>query len=154
MSEHHIWQTQAQYALENKAEELTEKQWKSYQIDFIMRAILKVPVHAKTVDQLAEFKKETEALINAIPTKSDQQKLFSKDYSGKLSAYKSKLMKLYKLVPDGYYIAIFMPFGIAIGTSLGVAMKNLAIGVSLGLALGIAIGAGLNAKAKKDGKIL
>jgi hypothetical protein len=154
MSEHHIWQTQVQYALKNKVGELTEQQWKTYKIDFIMRAMLKVPEHIQSEKDLMEFEKDTEELISSLPNKADQQKLSHQNYSRKLSAYKGMLMKKYKIVPNGYYSTVWMPLGLAIGVSVGVAMGNLALGISLGLAIGLAIGAGINLKAQKEGKVL
>jgi hypothetical protein len=154
MSDHHIWQTQIQKDLDNKAVELTDKQRKSYELDFIAKAILKVPEQISDELQLSEFKKDTEELIAYLQTPAGDQKLSAKNYAGKLSAYKAMLMKKYKIVPNGYYMAVWMPLGVAIGLSIGIAMKNLALGLSLGLGLGLAIGAGINLKAQKEGKIL
>ncbi|MES2455789.1 MAG: hypothetical protein V4594_09625 [Bacteroidota bacterium] len=154
MSEHHIWQTQAQNALENKAAGLTEKERKTYHIEFITRAILKVPEHTTTDLQLEEFKKDTETLISAIPAKDDLQKLSAKDFARKLSIYKAMLIKQYKIVTKDYYTGIWMSIGIAIGVSFGVVMKNLALGIAIGLGVGLAIGGGLNAKAEREGKVI
>lgn len=154
MSDNNIWQAEVRQALANKTAELTDQQRKSYQISFIESAILKVPDQIGNAQQLSEFKKDTEELISCLPTQADQQRLLAKNYTGKLSAYKGMLMKKYKIVPNGYYMAVWMPIGVAIGISIGLAMKNLALGLSLGLGLGLAIGAIFNLNAQKEGRIL
>ena len=153
MSEHHIWQTQAQYKLEHKGAELNDKQRKTYELDFIMRAILKAPEHIQNETQLDAFKKETEELIAAIPGKEDQ-KIFAKDFTTQFSRYKSMLIKQYKLVPKGYYTGIWVAIGAALGTSIGLTMGDFAIGIAIGVSLGVAVGASLNAKAEKENKVL
>jgi len=153
MSKHHVWQTQAQYKLEHKGAELNDKQWKTYELEFIMRAILKAPEHIQDENQLAAFKKETEDLIEAIPGKEDQ-KIFAKDFTTQFTRYKSMLIKQYKLVPKGYYTGIWVAIGLALGTSIGLTMGNFPIGIAIGISLGVAIGASLNAKAEKEGKVL
>jgi len=153
MSQHHIWQTQAQYKLEHKGAELSDKLWKTYELEFIMRAILKAPEHIQDEKQLAAFKKETEDLIEAIPGKEDQ-KIFAKDFSTQFTRYKSMLIKQYKLVPKGYYTGIWVAIGVALGTSIGLTMGSVPIGIAIGISLGVAIVASLNAKAEKEGKVL
>jgi len=153
MSDLHTWQTQAQYKLEHKGAELNDKQWKTYELEFIMRAILKAPDHIQDETQLATFKKETEDLIEAIPGKEDQ-KIFAKDFVTQFMRYKSMLIKQYKLVPKGYYTGIWIAIGVALGTSIGLTMGSFPIGIAIGISLGVAIGASLNAKAEKEGKVL
>lgn len=154
MNDNHIWQTEARQALADKTAELTDQQRKRYQIAFIESAILKLPDQISNEQQLSEFKKDTKELISCLPTPADEQRLSAKNYTGKLSTYKGMLMKKYKIVPNGYYMAVWMPLGVAIGMSIGLAMKNIALGLSLGLGLGLAIGAGINLKAQKEGKVL
>lgn len=154
MNEHQLWQEEAQRELDKKAGQLTEKQSKLYQIDLISRAIIKIPHLATHEMQLQEFKDDTMDLILSIPTTEEGKKIYSKAYTSKISAYKAKIMKQYGLVTNGYYIAIWMPMGIAIGLSFGVALKNIALGIPIGIGIGVAIGSGLNAKAVKENKVL
>lgn len=48
------------------------------------------------------------------------------------------------------WMAIYMLFGISIGTALGASFDSIGIGLSLGLCLGISIGAALDSLAKKE----
>jgi hypothetical protein len=65
------------------------------------------------------------------------------------------LRKQHKLVTEGYYMGIGMLFGSAIGVALGAAMPSIAMGIiPIGLGVGMAIGAALDAKAKKEGRVI
>lgn len=48
------------------------------------------------------------------------------------------------------WMAIYILFGISIGTALGTSFDSIGIGVSLGLCFGISIGAALDSSAKKE----
>ena len=52
------------------------------------------------------------------------------------------------------WMAIYMLFGISIGTALGTSFDSIGIGVSLGLCFGLSIGAALDSYAKKERKKL
>ena len=153
MKDHHIWQTQTQTQLKLRTAEFDLKQRVKYETDFILQAISKAPPLIQDENQLAAFKKETEALIDAIPA-DDGPKFFPKDFSAQFTRYKSMLIKQYKLVPKGYYTGIWIAIGLALGTSIGLSMGNFPIGIAIGISLGVAIGASLNAKAEKEGKVL
>lgn len=48
------------------------------------------------------------------------------------------------------WMAIYMLFGISIGTAPGTSFDSIGIGLSLGLCFGISIGAALDSSAKKE----
>ena len=52
--------------------------------------------------------------------------------------------------PPANWKAIYMLFGISIGTALGSSFGNIGIGLSLGICLGLCIGTALDASAKKE----
>lgn len=153
MSDQNIWQAQTQAQLKLKSAEFDNKQRKKYEVDFILQAIAKVPAHIQDENQLAAFKKQTEELIDLIDDQ-DGLKFLPKDFSIQFTAYKSMLIKQYKLVPKGYYTGIWIAIGLALGTSMGLTTGNFPIGIAIGISLGVAIGASLNAKAEKEGKVL
>lgn len=52
--------------------------------------------------------------------------------------------------PMTNWTAIYLLFGISIGSSLGASLDNIGMGMCLGMGLGLCIGAGLDASAKKE----
>lgn len=147
------WQIQTLELLKLAAEKLSEPELKTYGIEMIRSAIEKAPNFIKDGEDLQNFRLHTLSLIGLIPkTQIDKAQVTA--YKKAFSTYKGLLLSKYELIPNGYYIAVWMPLGIAIGTSFGVALKNIGLGISLGVAIGVAIGAGLNAKAEKEGRVL
>src|SRR5690606_1667397 len=79
----------------------------------------------------------------------------AKDLSSKLNEIKSYLQKQHKLIPEGFYMSVYMPLGTSLGLVFGLALfdfDNIALGLPIGLCLGIAVGTSLDADAKKKGK--
>jgi hypothetical protein len=62
--------------------------------------------------------------------------------------------KQHKMVTEGYYMGTGMIFGVSIGIAIGAAMDSIGSGIPIGISVGIAIGATLEAKAKKENRIL
>lgn len=75
---------------------------------------------------------------------------------GKLvSGAQTHLMQKHQMVTEGYYMSVFMSLGMSIGLVFGLTLfDNIAFGLPIGLALGLAIGSGLDADAKKKGKVI
>ena len=51
--------------------------------------------------------------------------------------------------PPTNWIAIYMMFGLSIGTALGLSLGNFPIGISIGICIGLCVGAALNSSAQK-----
>lgn len=75
-------------------------------------------------------------------------------FNKKIRQVVNHLQKKHKLVSEGFYAGIFMSTGMAIGASLGISMKNLAVGIAVGIAIGVALGYGLDADAKRKGRLI
>lgn len=78
-----------------------------------------------------------------------------KQYRKQLQHISSHLQKVHKLLPEGYYLAVYMSLGMSIGLVFGLTLlDNLAMGLPIGMCIGLALGAGLDADAKKKGKTI
>ena len=64
------------------------------------------------------------------------------------------LEKTHKLVPPGHYQAIWLAVGPGIGTAIGVAQDNAGIGIAIGTGIGLAVGSALDARARKEGRVI
>lgn len=102
--------------------------------------------------------KGIEELNTTLITGDDLRKSIKKIQNGIIKLLEKEI----KLVPKNYYrnlwlalgIAAFgIPFGVAIGISLG-NMAFLGIGFPIGLAVGIALGSSMDKKAFKEGRQL
>lgn len=78
-----------------------------------------------------------------------------KDHYGCLQKSVVHLQRKHKLVKPNHHTEMWMGLGIALGLPLGMAIfDNIALGLPIGLAIGLAIGSGLDAHAKKKGKVI
>jgi len=77
-----------------------------------------------------------------------------KYFKQKLSEFTRFLKDKLSLTPQGYYTAIGIGLGLCFGVAFGAAFKNVSFGLIFGMLVGLVIGASLDAKAKKDGKVL
>lgn len=67
----------------------------------------------------------------------------------------SHLQKKHKLLPEGYYLSIFMSVGISLGVVFGLTIfDNIGLGIPVGMTMGIAIGIAMDEDAKKKGKTI
>ncbi|MES2827368.1 MAG: hypothetical protein V4687_04415 [Bacteroidota bacterium] len=148
------WQLAQKDILEKKSIKLTDGVKKSNGYDFILSAIEKIPLRPQTDNQLQNFRTQTETLIAAFPTNPETFKSEQAFYKKAFSTYKNYILKEYKLVMKGFYIAIWLSLGISIGVAFGVSMGNIALGIPIGIGIGMAIGAGLDAKAQKEGRTI
>lgn len=154
MENQQIWSSVQLADLENKSKMLTVAERKTFHVDFVKNAIDKVPSKIVDETELVQFRTDIELLLTLFPVRDERGKLIGKTYHKAITELKISLQKKYNLVSAGYYIAIFLPLGIAIGMPFGLMMKNIALGIPIGLAIGVAIGSALDQKAKKEGRII
>ncbi len=64
------------------------------------------------------------------------------------------LEKQHKIVREGYYMGFMIAIGSGLGVALGAVMDNVGSGIPIGVGIGTAIGAFLDAKARREGRIL
>lgn len=138
--------------LEKKSAGLIEPHLKNNGVDFIKNAIQLMPEKINNSIDWQEFQLVTSKLISEFPTGKENDNESKKKYQQNLSAYKQLLMKKYKVVPQGYYMLVWMPLGIGIGLPFGLIFKNIALGIPIGIGLGLAIGAYFDLKAKNENR--
>lgn len=148
------WSKEQIQLLSEKSAGLIEPQLKNYGVDLIKNAIQLVAKRVSNPIEWEEFQSATIKLINDFPVGERADQAVQKTYQISLSAYKQLLLKKYQLVPQGYYMLVWMPLGIAIGLPFGLIFKNIALGIPIGIGLGLAIGAFMDLKAKKENRQL
>jgi hypothetical protein len=75
-------------------------------------------------------------------------------FLGGMEAILSHLKKTHGLISEGQNVGLWLGIGTAIGVALGAGLRNPAIGIPIGVALGLVIGNVLDARAKKEGKVI
>ncbi|MFD2565366.1 hypothetical protein [Aquimarina rubra] len=92
-----------------------------------------------------------------------------KYYRKKLTEFLSFLKKEFSMITEAYYMTLAMSLGMCFGMSLGMTfgivfgsgsevsnglIYGMTFGMMIGMSIGLAIGASMDAKAKKEGKVL
>ena len=98
--------------------------------------------------QLASIEDKLDLLnLNASP---ENKKRY---YNKKLAEFKKYLKEQFSLISDGYYTAVGTALGVAFGAAFG-SMFGMGIGITFGMLIGIIVGANMDAKAKKQNRVL
>lgn len=134
------------------------------QVDAKLAARLQLGLIERMARQLATFDcAECKAMLDELDVQvamllanhGSIEKPAMKMHDKLVSGVQTHLMQKHQLVTEGYYMSIFMSIGMSIGLVFGLTLfGNLALGLPIGLALGLAIGSGLDADAKKKGKVI
>ena len=77
-----------------------------------------------------------------------------KQYAKRLKQTVRHLQSQHKLVPKGYYVGIWTSIGTAIGVAIGAGMSSVGGGIPIGIGIGVAIGMMLDAKAKREDRVI
>jgi len=79
---------------------------------------------------------------------------FRRGYQKRFAAVMKHLEKTHKLVPPGHYQAIWLAIGPGLGTAIGLALDNTGIGIAVGTGIGLTIGSAMDARARKEGRVI
>jgi hypothetical protein len=134
---------------------LNEKDYKKYKLRLLLCIAERVTQFCPTCGQCQIFQQDISTLtqdIGNLTQLADKER--QKSYLKSIDKIANHLQKQHKLVNEGYYIGIGMAIGSGIGVALGAVLEQIGGGIPIGVGIGLAIGAALDAKAKKEGRIL
>jgi ElaB/YqjD/DUF883 family membrane-anchored ribosome-binding protein len=132
----------------------TKADSRKYKLDFLERVAKRVNEFSSMCGECYQYKGEITNLLNNLEGLIQLSPAATKDYRKKIDTMVAHLRKKHKLVPAGVYTAIGNGAGVALGASLGAVTDNFGAGIGIGAGIGVAVGTALEAKAKKDGKII
>lgn len=134
---------------------LSDKDYKKYNLRQLLCLAERVAQFYPVCVECQSFQQEISASIqdigNLIQLPDNNRQ---KSYLNKISNITKHLQKQHKLVDEGYYMSIGIAIGTGFGVALGAAMQQIGAGIPVGVGIGLAIGAALDAKAKREGRIL
>ena len=107
---------------------------------------------SKNLSEIQVQKIENKLDLLALDSFPDKKgKYFKKQFAN----FKKFLSSEFSFITLNYYVAIGMSLGVCFGVAIGQsAFGNSSTGIAVGMAVGLAIGANLDAKAKKEGRVL
>ena len=133
---------------------LSKKEAKKYKIDFLVRVAQRIADLSKECGECQKFQGEISKLTQDLGGLVQPSKEEKKKYDRKIKEITSHLQKKHKLYAEGTYVGFGIALGPAIGVAIGSGIGNVGAGIGIGVGIGVAIGSALEAKAKKNGKII
>ena len=149
------WFNNIQKQIDELKGTLSDKDYNKFKLRFLLCIAERLDEFSPTCGECQILQQDISVLVQDIPTLiSLRDKERQKSYFRTIDKISKHLQKQHKLVPEGYYIGIGMAIGSGIGVALGAAFEQVGGGIPIGVGIGLAIGSALDAKAKKEGRIL
>ncbi len=139
---------------------LDQKDYKRFRLDSLLAVAWRVDQFSSECTECLSFREGVERLIkNAGDVAHGGDRELRKAHINDLSKTMNKMVfhlrRQHKLVTEGYYMSICTALGMVLGLIIsGVVFDDQSIGIAIGVGGGVAIGAALDAKAKKEDRIL
>jgi len=155
MEVHSEWYDKIVKEISLHKDTLSKKDYKKYKLDLLLRVAKRVDNFSALCGECQMSQPEitslTQGLGNLLQMPSKEER---KSYFKTINNIIKHLQKQHKLVTKGQYMGIGVAIGAGVGVALGAALDNPGIGPALGTALGVAIGIAMDAKAKKEDRVI
>ena len=133
---------------------LSKKDYKKYKLDLLLRVAKRVAGFSSECGECQLFQPEIANLSKELSDLVQMSKEKRKSYFKMINKIIKHLQKQHKLIAEGQNLGIWIAIGVALGVALGVSLDNIGVGIAIGVAIGVAVGAYLDAKARKEGKVI
>jgi hypothetical protein len=133
-----------------------EKDIKKLDLSLTERVAKRLDEFSGTCDTCSQILDDLEAnLKNILLNKQSLDKDTIYAFHKHQKIYISHLSREHKLVREGHYASTYLALGTSLGLVFGLTVfDNIGLGLPIGLAVGLAIGSGMDADAKKQGKVI
>jgi len=128
---------------------------RDYHLDRFLKMTRRVDEFAPTCPKCRLLQPEIERMLRDLAADAPQiPKEQKRAFLGGMEAILSHLKKTHGLISEGQNVGMWLAIGTAVGVALGAALSNPVIGIPIGVASGLGIGVALDARAKKEGKVI
>jgi len=149
-------------AINNYRDRYGAKAYKKNKLELLLRVSGRVDSFSKECSECRQYREEITKLVKNLGDPASSTKEERKNHSKVLNTIIEHLKKHHKLVIGGQYLGILigmgqvvgLSFGIVIGKAFGDVTDGLVFGMVAGMMIGVVIGTNLEARAKKQGRII
>ncbi|MGA3094226.1 MAG: hypothetical protein ABSD79_02425 [Dehalococcoidales bacterium] len=128
---------------------------RDYHLDRFLKMAGRVDEFAPTCPKCRLFQPEIDKMLRDLAANAPQiLKEQKRTFLGGMEAILSHLQKIHGLISEGQNVGLWLAIGTALGLALGAGFRNPALGIPIGVALGLVIGVILDARAKKEGRVI
>jgi len=162
MENHNDWYKDVVKEIDKHKDTFSKRGYKKYKLDLLLRMAKRVASFSADCGECQNFQGEITKLAKDLGNLVQASKEERKSYFKMINSILKHLQKHHELITEGENVAIWIGIGIAIGSGMsivfGVGSDNsgmgMPIGAGIGIAIGSAIGSYLDAKAKKEGRVI
>jgi thiamine pyrophosphate-dependent acetolactate synthase large subunit-like protein len=132
----------------------TKKEKRKYKLELLEKVSKRVDEFSSICGECYQYKGVITNLLHNLRGVAQLSPTVSRDHNAKINNIIRHLRKKHRLISAGAYMGIGYGIGVALGVSIGAALDNAGAGIGIGAGLGAAIGTALEAKAKKEKRII
>lgn len=155
MEANNRWYEEITKKLDPYKDSLSKKEQKKFQLDLLTRVARRVAGFNEECGECQLFQQEITVYVNELGNMihlADNAR--RKKYAKRLKQTVRHLKSEHKLVPKGHYVGIWISIGTGIGVAIGAGMDSVGAGIPIGIGIGVAVGMMLDAKAKKEDRVI
>jgi len=162
MENHNDWYIDIVKKIDRYKDKFNKRDDKKYKLDLLLRMAKRVAGFSADCVECQNFQGEITKLAEDSGNLIKASKEERKNHFKMINSILKHLQKQHKLITEGENFGIWIGIGIAIGSGMGivfgVGLNNIGIGIpfgaGIGMAIGSAIGGGMDAKAKKEDRVI
>ena len=154
MQDQNGWFANITTEINRQKQQFGPREYKVYKLDLLIRISKRLNDFFPDCIDCQNMKREMEIIICSLDNLLQSSREEQKNYFASIDNIVKHLKEKHNLVSENQNLALWLPLGIGIGLPLGIPMGNIALGIPIGLAIGVAIGLSLDAKAKREGRVI
>ena len=154
MEVHSDWYNRIAKEISSRKDALSRSEYKKYKLDLLLRLAKRVDSFSSICGECQMSQQEIKSLTEDLGNLPMMSKEGRKSYFSTINNMVKHMQKHHKLINEGQNFGIWMAIGTGVGVAIGAGSDNVGAGMPIGLAIGIVIGGLMDAKAKREGKVI
>jgi len=162
MENHNDWYIDIVKEIGRHKDKFSKRDYKKYKLDLLLRMAKIVASFSADCFECQNFQGKITKLAEDLGNLVQASKEERKSYFKMINSILKHLQERHKLITEGENLGIWIGIGVAIGGGMGIVFgigsdnigMGIPIGAGIGIAIGSAIGSYMDAKAKKEGKVI
>jgi hypothetical protein len=149
------WYKETAEKISSYQNSLSKKEQKKFKLELLLRVTRRVAEFNDECGECQLFQQEITVYVNELGNMihlADNTR--RKKYAKRLKQTVRHLKSEHKLVPKGHYAGIWTSIGTGIGVAIGAGMDSVGAGIPIGIGIGVAVGMMLDAKAKREDRVI
>jgi len=154
MEIHNDWYKDVVKEIDKHKGRFSKRDYKKYKLDLLLRMAKRVASFSTDCVECQNFQGEITKLVEDLGDLVHSFKEKRKSHNQVINSIVKHLQKHHELITEGKNLAIWIAIGSGMGVAIGAGSDNIGVGIAIGVGIGVAIGSYMDAKAKKEDKVI